>query len=211
MKNEAAGFTYEYIDKGGSRTLLLLHGTGGDERDLIPIGQTLDPKANLLSPRGQINEQGMPRFFKRIAEGIFDYADLSYRSAQLADFILEASNIHGFPSNTIVAVGYSNGANIALYLLASQPSILQGAILFRPMSTALPRSIADISTKHIFIASGAADQLIPYQDTEQLIKLVKDSGAVVSTHTSSHGHSLTKEDIDHARTWLLTLNTQNPS
>ena len=121
-------------------TLLLLHGTGGNEDDLIQVGQMISPSASLLSPRGKVLENGMPRFFKRLAEGVFDLEDLKYRTRELADFVKEASNIYSFDLNKTIAVGFSNGANIAASLLLSYPETLMGAILFRAMVPFIPNS-----------------------------------------------------------------------
>src|SRR2546430_3188048 len=124
-------FIHEFVLGSSSRTLLLLHGTGGNERDLIPLGRELDPNAALVSPRGKVLENGMPRFFRRLAEGVFDLEDLKYRTHELADFLAAASKVYGFDLQCVVALGYSNGANIAASELFLRPSLLSSAILFR--------------------------------------------------------------------------------
>ena len=126
-------FIHEFVPGSSSRTLLLLHGTGGNERDLIPLGRELDPNAALLSPRGKVLENGMPRFFRRLAEGVFDLEDLKYRTNELADFVTAAGQHYGFATDQLVAVGYSNGANIAASMLLLRPEIMHMAILFRAM------------------------------------------------------------------------------
>src|SRR5213596_45778 len=126
-------FIHEFVPGTSNRTLLLLHGTGGNERDLVPLGRELDPRAALLSVRGKVLENGMPRFFRRLAEGVFDIEDLKFRTYELADFVEQASKVYGFDLTHVVAVGYSNGANIAASSLLLRPAIMSSAILFRPM------------------------------------------------------------------------------
>src|SRR5438046_1466021 len=132
-------FIHDFVPGSSSRTLLLLHGTGGNERDLIPLGRELDPNAALLSPRGKVLENGMPRFFRRLAEGVFDLEDLKYRTNELADFVAAAAQHYGFASDNLIAVGYSNGANIAAAMLLLRPEILHGAVLFRAMVLLVPK------------------------------------------------------------------------
>src|SRR2546427_8680531 len=133
-------FIHEFVPGSSSRTLLLLHGTGGNERDLIPLGGALDPNASLLGPRGKVLENGMPRFFRRLAEGVFDLEDLKHRTNELADFVTAAAQHYGFASDEVVAVGYSNGANIAASMLLLRPKILSTAILFRAMVPLVPET-----------------------------------------------------------------------
>src|SRR5919198_2481586 len=131
-------FLHEFVPGNSNRTLLLLHGTGGNERDLIPLGRELDPDASLLSPRGKVLENGMPRFFRRLAEGVFDLEDLTYRANDLADFVIAAAQHYGFAPDQLVAVGYSNGANVAAAVLLLRPEIIHRAILFRAMVPLIP-------------------------------------------------------------------------
>src|SRR5678815_3087091 len=131
-------FIHAFVPGSSQRTLLLLHGTGGNERDLIPLGRELDPNAALLSPRGKVLENGMPRFFRRLAEGVFDLEDLKTRTNELADFVAAAAQHYGFASDNVVAVGYSNGANIAASMLLLRPEIMNAAILFRAMVPLTP-------------------------------------------------------------------------
>src|SRR5215468_4655236 len=144
-------FIHEFIPGNSSRTLLLLHGTGGNERDLLPIGRELDPDASLLSPRGKILENGMPRFFRRLAEGVFDLEDLKYRTNELTDFVTAAAQHYGFASDNLVAVGYSNGANIAASMLLLRPEALPTAILFRAMVPLYPDTLPDLSSVQVWI------------------------------------------------------------
>src|SRR6187401_91570 len=139
-------FIHEFLPGNSSRTLLLLHGTGGNERDLISLGRELDPNAALLSPRGKVLENGMPRFFRRLAEGVFDLEDLKYRTNELADFVIAAAQHYGFASDNVVAVGYSNGANIAASILLLRPQVLSAAVLFRAMVPVIPDKLPDLSS-----------------------------------------------------------------
>src|SRR5712671_8177926 len=138
-------FIQEFVPGTSNRTLLLLHGTGGNERDLIALGRELDPNAALLSPRGKVLENGMPRFFRRLAEGVFDLEDLKTRTNELADFVTAAARHYKLASDHIVAVGFSNGANIAASLLLLRPEIMHGAILFRAMVPLNPENLPDLS------------------------------------------------------------------
>src|SRR5215472_7458798 len=146
-------FIHEFVPGTSNRTLLLLHGTGGNERDLIALGRELDPNAALLGPRGKVLENGMPRFFRRLAEGVFDLEDLKYRTNELADFVIAAAQHYGFASDQLVAVGYSNGANIAASMLLLRPEILSSAILFRAMVPLVPDKKPNLNSKHIWISA----------------------------------------------------------
>jgi predicted esterase len=202
MPNQINRFNYIYTDKQSPRTLLLLHGTGGDENDLLPLGESLDPHANLLSPRGKVLENGSARFFKRLAEGIFDREDLKIKSQELDKFIIEASKKYDFSLKDLIAVGYSNGANIALHLLTENPNIITTAILFRPISAALPDTINNLSSSRILILSGLLDPLTKPEDADFLTKTLSEKGATVETKKIPAGHGLTPQDLEHAKTWL---------
>ena len=149
-------FIHEFVRGKSERTLLLLHGTGGNERDLIPLGRELDPNASLLSPRGKVLENGMPRFFRRLAEGVFDQADLKARTLELAEFIARARKAYGLEAP--IAVGFSNGANIAASLLLTQPNVLRGAVLMRAMLPFEPQTMPDLTGKPVLLLSGSSDQ-----------------------------------------------------
>src|SRR4029077_1658625 len=138
-------FLHEFVPGTSERTLLLLHGTGGNERDLIPLGRELDPNASLLSPRGKVLENGMPRFFRRLAEGVFDLEDLKERTHELADFVVSAAAHYKIDIKNITAVGYSNGANIAASMLLLRPEILPAAVLFRAMVPLTPKTQPNLS------------------------------------------------------------------
>ncbi len=187
----------------GTRTLLMLHGTGGDENDLIQLGEMLDPTANLLSPRGQVLEHGMPRFFRRLAEGVFDLEDLTTRTHGLADFVLGAAETYGFPLAGVTAVGFSNGANIAASMLLLRPGVVRQAILLRAMVPLEPTPLPDLTGTRVFLAAGERDPIIPPANTERLAGLLRSAGAEVTLRWSPVGHQLTRDDVDASRAWLL--------
>src|SRR6185437_4156946 len=160
-------------NRSESWTLLLLHGTGGNEDDLIPIGQMLSSSVSLLSPRGKILENGMPRFFKRLSEGVFDMEDLKFRTKELANFIKEASIAYSFDLNKMIVIGFSNGANIAASLILSNPEIIKYAILFRAMVPFTPESPPNLSGKEILLSAGVFDPIVSKNQTESLLNLLK--------------------------------------
>jgi predicted esterase len=160
-----------------SRTLLLLHGTGGNEDDLIPLGRALLPGAALLSPRGQVLDYGMPRFFRRLAEGVFDEPDLRARTAELAEFVEWAATSYAFDPRRVTAVGFSNGANIASSLLLLRPRVLAGAVLFRAMVPLVPEAPPDLRGVRVLIGSGRNDPLVPVSEVERLAAMLQEGGA----------------------------------
>ncbi|EQB39045.1 carboxylesterase [Virgibacillus kapii] len=182
-------------------TLLLLHGTGGTEQDLIPLASKIDPAANVLSVRGNILENGMPRFFKRLAEGVFDEEDLIFRTQELNDFLDEAAKQYEFDRNHIFAVGYSNGANIAASLLFHHPHALYGAILHHPMVPRRGLSLPDLSGINVFIAAGTNDPICPAEESEELKDVLQQANAHVRLHWENHGHQLTLDEIEAAVAW----------
>jgi phospholipase/carboxylesterase len=195
-------FIHEFIPGNSPRTLLLLHGTGGNERDLIPLGRELDPNAALLSPRGKVLENGMPRFFRRLAEGVFDVGDLKYRTNELADFVTAAAQHYGFATDQLVAVGYSNGANIAASMLLLRPEIMHSAILFRAMVPLTPDALPDLSSVRVWIGAGDQDPIVPASETKGLAELLRRAGAHVTIRFANGGHGLTNDDLEVARHWL---------
>jgi predicted esterase len=198
-----AQFIHQFIPGvAGSPTLLLLHGTGGDETDLLGLGRSLDSDAALLSPRGKVLEQGMPRFFRRLAAGVFDRADLIRRTDELADFVADAATRYGFDSRGVIAVGFSNGANIAASMLLLRPETLAAAALFRPMVPLTPETLPDLARLPIFIGSGRQDPIVPVAEAEQLAALLRHAGAAVTMHWETGGHGLTQGDLDAAREWM---------
>ena len=195
-------FIHEFVPGSSSRILLLLHGTGGNERDLIPLGQELDPNAALLSPRGKVLENGMPRFFRRLAEGVFDLEDLKYRTNELADFVTAAAQHYGFATDQLVAVGFSNGANIAASILLLRPEILHRAVLFRAMVPLIPDALPELSSGRVWIGAGDQDPIVPASETKRLGELLRRAGADVTIRFFNAGHGLTNDDVVTARDWL---------
>jgi len=198
-------FIHEFVPGKSERTLLLLHGTGGNERDLIPFGKELDPNASLLSPRGKVLENGMPRFFRRLAEGVFDLEDLRKRTNELADFVVSAAEHYKIDIKHIIAVGYSNGANIAASMLLLRPEALAAAILFRAMVPLVPETQPNLAAKRVWIGAGSSDPIVPASETKQLSELLRAAGADVTIRFFQSGHELTSDDVDLAREWLTHL------
>jgi predicted esterase len=182
-------------------TLLLLHGTGGDEHDMLPLGGLM-PGANLLSPRGQVLEQGMPRFFRRLAEGVFDVADLRARAADLAAFVTAAAAEYGFDPARVYAMGFSNGANIASAVALLHPGVLRGAVLLRAMVPLEPDPLPRLAGFRALISNGNSDPIVSTQESERLAKLLQRAGADVELHWQPAGHQLMPGDFNAARTWL---------
>ena len=198
-------FIHEFVPGASNRTLLLLHGTGGNERDLISLGRELDSSASLLSPRGKVLENGMPRFFRRLAEGVFDLEDLKKRTHELADFVIAAAKHYKIDVKNMVAVGYSNGANITASTLLLLPEIFPAAVLFRAMVPLVPETQPDLSSVRVWIGAGSIDPIVPASETKQLSELLRDAGADVTIRFFKGGHELTPEDVDVAREWLRIL------
>jgi predicted esterase len=201
----ALDFVHEFVPGSSKRTLLLLHGTGGNERDLIPLGRELDPRAALLTPRGKVLENGMPRFFRRLAEGVFDLEDLKRRTNELADFVAAAAQHYEFAADKIVAVGYSNGANIGVSMLLLRAEILSAAIFFRAMLPLVPETQPNLSSLRVWIGGGKFDPIVPTSETRQLVELLRNAGADVTIQLLEGGHELTRHDVDAARNWLTTF------
>ncbi len=183
--------------------LLLLHGTGGDERSLLSLGRALSPGSALLSPRGDVNEHGALRFFRRFAEGVFDLDDVRRRTHALADFIADAETRHGLGTGRLVAVGFSNGANIAATLLQLRPASLAGAVLLRAMVVLdTPAAPHTLEGKRVLLASGAADPIVTPDHPPRLAALLRAGGAVVTEKVFPTGHSLTQADVTAAQAFL---------
>jgi predicted esterase len=188
------------VHPGTSPALLLLHGTGGDENDLLPLGQLLRPGAALLSPRGQVLENGQPRFFRRLAPGVFDQDDLIRRTHELADFVADQSARQNL--GKIIAVGYSNGANIAAAMLLLRPDTLSGAILFRPMLPLEPPQPPQLDQTPVLLLAGRDDSMIPQDSTQRLAVLLEHAGANVTLEWRNTGHGLEQAEFTLAREWL---------
>lgn len=200
-----AGFIHRFIpsDTGaGAPVALLLHGTGGTEDDMLNLGRTIAPGAALLSPRGKILEHGQPRFFRRLAEGVFDEADLILRTNELADFVAAAAKQYQFDLRKVTAIGYSNGANMAASLLLLRPETLRAAVLLRAMVPLIPEALPDLRGVGVFIAAGKSDPLISPAGTERLTKLLREAGAGVELEWQPVGHKLTSPEITRAHEWL---------
>lgn len=186
-------------------TLLLLHGTGGNELDLLPLAGRIDEEASVLSVRGNIMENGMPRFFRRLAEGVFDEEDLIFRTKELNEFLDEASQKYGFDRNNIIAIGYSNGANIAASLLFHYQNALKGAILHHPMVPRKGIDLPDLSGKSVFIAAGTNDPICSPLESAELQSLLEHANAKVELHWENRGHQLTYEEVEEAAQWYRKL------
>ncbi|MGG3800503.1 alpha/beta hydrolase [Metabacillus fastidiosus] len=186
-------------------TLLLLHGTGGNELDLLPLAEMIDSEASVLSVRGNILENGMPRFFRRLAEGVFDEEDLIFRTKELNEFLDESAEKHSFDRDNIIAIGYSNGANIAASLLFHYEDALRGAILHHPMVPRRGIELPDLSGKSVFIAAGTNDPMCPPEEADELQSLLEKANADVKLHWENKGHRLTAEEVEAAAQWYRSL------
>lgn len=207
MKNTELGFIHRFIpanskEKQSDLTLLLLHGTGGNEEDLIPLGKELSSNASILSVRGKVLENGMPRFFRRLKEGIFDMEDLNLRTNELAEFILNSSSVYELDLERIIAVGFSNGANIGASLLLRRPEVLSGAILFRAMVPFIPKVLPDLSNKHVLLSEGLHDPIVSREEAQNLLKLFTKTHSDAAFEWQDSGHNLVQEDIVASRRWL---------
>ncbi len=193
-------------DEGSSEpTLLLLHGTGGTENDLIAMGRQILPGANLLSVRGNVLENGMFRFFRRFAEGVFDEEDIRFRAGELADFVTSASERYAFDAGSVYAVGYSNGANIAAAMALLQPQSLAGGVLLRAMVPLTPSQMPDLSGKRFAIHSGEVDPIVPMESAHRLASMLRISGVSVVHNIFPVGHSLISEDVDNMKSWFKEI------
>lgn len=204
--------TFEHVFEQGTSplTILVLHGTGGNEHDLVPMAKMVAPNANVLSPRGKISENGALRFFKRLSEGVFDIEDLKFRTHELADFVVEASKEYGFDLNNVYALGFSNGANIASSLLFLHPEVLAGGAILRGM---VPLSIEkgeleklpNLTGKKVFLANGTRDPMVPLDNAKNLVTMFKDAGASVTQELNPASHGLIQSDLQTMKKWFETL------
>lgn len=202
MSDSPLSFIHRFVPATapGLPPLLLLHGTGGDENDLLPFGQMLAPGAALLAPRGKVSENGMPRFFRRLAEGVFDEADVKARADELAAFVEEARARYGLAKP--IAVGFSNGANIAAAVLLRRPEVLAGAALLRAMVPFAPAATPDLAGAPVLMLSGAMDPLIPAENAAKLAGLFTAAGANVRDEVLPVGHGLSQADVSLTKGWL---------
>jgi predicted esterase/catechol 2,3-dioxygenase-like lactoylglutathione lyase family enzyme len=208
VSGEALGFIHRYVppaasgEPAGGTTLLLLHGTGGDETDLLPLGRALLPGAGILSPRGKVLEHGAPRFFRRLAEGVFDQEDLARRTDELGDFVAAAVRTYELETDGIIAVGFSNGANIAASLLLRRPGVLRGAVLLSPMVPFEPAVLPDLTGTAVFIGAGRQDPMVPPAQTERLAAMLRKAGATVTLYWDAGGHGVTNDEVEAAARWI---------
>jgi phospholipase/carboxylesterase len=191
---------FEPATSAGSPPLLLLHGTGGDENDLLGLGKMISPGSALLSPRGRVLEHGMPRFFRRLGEGVFDEEDVRRRALELGDFVADARQRYGLAAP--VAVGFSNGANIAAALLLLKPDVLAGAILLRAMVPLSDPPKAELAGKPVLLLSGQGDPIVPASNSARLTELLLQAGAGVTHKILPAGHQLSQADVTLARDWI---------
>ncbi|HVS60004.1 MAG TPA: alpha/beta hydrolase [Gemmatimonadaceae bacterium] len=199
------GFIHRFVpaeDKTSAEMLVVLHGTGGDENDLIGIGQAIAPGAAILSPRGNVLENGAPRFFKRLAEGVFDPKEVRSRGEELACFIRAAISKYALNPARIFALGYSNGANVASTVMFIEPGLLQGAILFRPMLVFEPDERPNLSGAGVFVSAGRMDPIVPVKSVERLVELFEASRAEVTLKWQLAGHNLLPSEVREAADWL---------
>jgi predicted esterase len=200
--SEDLGFIHHYVGGTSAMTILLLHGTGGSEEDLLGIGSAIAPGANLLSPRGKSLDEGMPRFFRRFGEGQFDEKDIIFRAGELADFIAAAAEHYKFDSKRVIALGYSNGANIAAAVMLLHPQALSGAMLLRAMVPLMPTSVPQLSGKSILMCQGKNDPIVPIENAQRLADVFRAAGADVTLHWLSSGHQLTQDDLQTCAAWI---------
>ncbi len=205
------GFVHRFDEsEDADLTMLVLHGTGGNEDDLIPLARSIAPNAHLLCPRGKVLENGAPRFFRRLEMGVFDVEDLIARTHELADFVQNATESYGIDSTRVFALGYSNGANIAGSLLLLRPELLGGAVLLKAMKPLDLEYEPDLSDISVFVAAGRRDQLIPAAATDKLIDLLNVCGADVTVHWDPGGHEITPNDVAAASGWLADKRPNRP-
>jgi phospholipase/carboxylesterase len=182
--------------------LLLLHGTGGDENDLVPLGQAVAPDHAILSVRGRVLENGMPRFFRRLAEGVFDLDDLKFRTDELADFITAARDAYEIGKRPLAALGYSNGANIAASLFLKRPEVLDGAMLLRAMVPFEPDELPNLAGKKILMLTGMMDPIIPLDNSKKLAGMLADAGADLDFRAKPMAHGLGQSDLADMQNWF---------
>jgi phospholipase/carboxylesterase len=191
-------------DSSDTRTILALHGTGGNEHDLIPLAQAVFPGAAVLSPKGNVSENGAARFFRRFGEGNLDLDDLATRTGELADWVGTAASEYGFAASNLIAIGFSNGANVAVNLLFTRPSLLRGAVLLSPMLPYVPEPF-ELPETAVFIGAGNLDPLVPSQHIDQLQTLLADAGGIVTLHREEIGHTISDREVMAAQEWATLL------
>ncbi len=196
---------HEYVEGSpAAPLLLLLHGTGGSPGDLLGLARELSPDSAVLAPAGPVTEHGAARWFRRLAEGVFDHEDVVKRANQLADFVVEARKKYGLGNRRLVAVGFSNGANIAAAVVLLRPEVVREAVLFASMSPVPEPPELDLSTTRVFLANGERDPMAPLASTEELIGLLRERGADVVTQRHPGGHQITVDGVEAAKKWIMT-------
>ncbi len=195
-------FIHRFQPGTSGETLLLLHGTGGNEQSLWPLGRALAPEAGLLSPRGRVLEGAMPRFFRRMAEGVFDQEDLARRTTELAGFLRAAAERYGFALERVTAVGFSNGANIAASLMLREPGLLRRGLLLRAMVPFEPKAVPALSGTAVRIGSGRYDPIVPVANAERLAAIFREGGATVELDWREAGHELAPGEVEDAARWI---------
>ena len=200
-------YTHRYVapTEPGLPTILVLHGTGGDENDLLPLAQHIAPGCGYVSPRGNVSERGMPRFFRRFAEGVFDLADVQARAGQLASFVASAAMEYGFAADNVYALGYSNGANIANAVLLTQPRTLRGGMLLRSQLTYVPDVVPSLAGKAVLLSAANHDQLISTAESTRLYETLQGASAQVSIAWQDAQHGLIKSDVEMCASWWNAL------
>ena len=202
MPDDLALHLHRFVPGTAPLAVLALHGTGGDENDLLALAAHLAPGAAVLSPRGNVSEQGMARFFRRLEPGVFDEADVRRRAADLARFVTAARQHYPVAAAPLLAVGYSNGANIAAALLLLHPEVLAGAVLLRPMVPLWSETLPDLRQRPVWIGSGRHDPLVPPAGTSALVEILRRAGAEVTWHEQEADHGLQRDELDLARRWV---------
>jgi predicted esterase len=197
-----AEFVHRFERRTSPFTLLVLHGTGGDENDLVPIGHSLAPGASILSPRGKVLEAGAPRFFARAAPGVFDANEIRGRAGELAEWIRSAAAEYKLDPAKIFAFGYSNGANIASSVMLLDPGVIAGSVLLRPMIVIEPGELPDLKGAPVLISAGKVDSMTPPGDTEKLARMLTEARATVDLAMQNAGHGLLPQDFAVAKRWL---------
>ncbi|CAM4317691.1 alpha/beta hydrolase [Paenibacillus tarimensis] len=192
---------FEQGTDANAPVLVMFHGTGGTERDLLPLAKAVSPSSAVLSLRGNVLENGMPRFFRRLAEGVFDEEDLVFRTKEVYDFLQEAAERYQLDRSNMMAIGYSNGANIAGSLLFHYEHAFRGAILHHPMVPIRGVKLPDLAGTSVFIGAGSNDPLCTPQETEELEQLLRDAGSDVTVHWERYGHQLTGSEVEAAADW----------
>jgi len=199
------GFIHRFVpadDPSSGETLVVLHGTGGDENDLISIGQAIAPGAAILSPRGNVLENGAPRFFRRLAEGVFDPKEVRSRAEELARFVRAATVTYRLDPSRIFAFGYSNGANVASTVMLVEPGIFLGSILLRPMLVYEPSEKRDLTGSSVLVSAGRLDPIVPTESVERLAELLQSTGAEVTVKWQLAAHNLVPSEVRDAADWL---------